>query len=217
MSACAIQLNACRMRVARLEPNGVPDPGANNLIISDALSVLTLTPRIQAGTETVVKNGCGAVLASRKETDRYSGWDVALTIVRPDPYLHELLAGGVVLTDGTKVGYGAPNISEDATPNGVSIEIWVERVDESGDLDADDPYGWWVLPRARMRLDNREHKNAAHESPFVGHLTENPNWYNGPLNDWPSGLITETDRPWFWLPTDSIPDATCGRQTLAAS
>lgn len=210
---CLPQIHACRMRVARLGSDGVPLPGANNLYVSSALSVLTFTPNITAGDEFEVKNGCGETCLAYKDCDRIKWLDVELQLCTPDPELHEILVGGVVLQNGAGRGYGYPRLNEASCPDGVSIEAWGRRVDAAGASDPTFPYAWWVLPRVYLQLGARTMENGPLSNPFTGHAIENPNWYDGPLNDWPD----DSDRVAQWVPTDSMPEADCGYQTLLAS
>jgi hypothetical protein len=209
---CRPQVQACALRVARLGPDGVPAPGANNLYVSDALTTMSVTPVYTDGNEIELKNGCGQVKLSYRAPDSFKRLDVSLTLDTPDPYLQEFLSGGDVLSDGARRGFAAPPIGE-ITGNGVSIELWSKRIDD-GALDADDPYAWHVYPRiTNLRLGDWTHEDGPLVPVYSGQAYQNPNWYDGPLNDWPA----ESDRVYQWLPTDSIPEAQCGYQTLAAS
>lgn len=213
MANCLSQIHACAIRVTRLLATGVPDPGADNLYVSDALVSLTTSPEIEAGDEFIVKNACGSPCVNYKDCDRYKRWNLELEICTPDPELHELLAGGVVLEDGEAQGYGVPFLGAGDCPNGFSIELWAKRIDSSGAQDADFPWAWWVLPRAYLVLGERKFENGPLNNPFTGYAIENPNWFDGPTNDFP----VESDRAIQWIPTDTIPEPTCGYQALAAS
>lgn len=214
MNDCLAQLQACALRVSRLEANGVPDPGANNLYTSDAMSLASWDPEIEAGQEFTAKNACGALLLSYKEPDQIKRLNFALGLVTPDPELHELLvANSKILTVGDAVGFAYPPLNVADAGNGVSIELWTKRVDSSGELDTDFPYAWWVFPRVRFVLGQKQAQNGPMENPFTGQASENPNWFDGPLNDWP----TDSDRVAQWIPTDELPEPSCGYQTLVAS
>lgn len=210
---CGGQVQACATRVSRLEPNGVPDPGANNLYVSDALVLVTFTPEIVAGEEIEQKNGCGAVCVNFKDDDRIKRWNVVLQLCTPDPFLHELLVGGTVLEDGEARGYAFPALNTVGNPNGISLEFWSKRVTSDGSLDPDKPYAWWVAPRVKLQPGERSFQNAALGNPFTGFAVENENWFDGPLNDWP----VASDRALQWLPTEAPPVASCGYQSLQAS
>lgn len=210
---CLAQVHACAMRVANLLPNGIPDPGDDNLYVSDALSVMTVTPVYADGDEIEEKNACGVVKVNRRGADTFKRLDVAISLVTPDPFLSALFSGGDLLEAAGKVGFAAPPIGP-ITGNGVSIELWAERVTDDGDLDPDNPYAWWVYPKIKnLRLGEFAHQNGAILPAYTGQGHENANWFDGPENDWPAA----SDRVFQWFPTDTIPTPTCELQTLAAS
>lgn len=209
---CLPQVQACRIRVARLDPTGVPQPGANNLYVSDALVSLGFEWEVEAGDEFTDKNGCGTIKVDYRGPDQIRRGNVTIRLVTPDPQLSEMLSGGDVLTDGAAVGYAAPALG-DVEENRVSVELWTKRI-RDGRIDPTFPYAWWAYPWVEnLRPNGHEHANAALLPEFVGEAYENDNWYDGPMNDWPA----TSDRVYQWIPTDYIPAAACGYQTLAAS
>lgn len=213
-NACLPQAHACRVRLADLDVDGVPLPGASNLYVSNALVTMTVAPNIDDGDEIKEKNGCGEVQVSLKGDPTLNWYDVTLKFTTPDPYLASMLSLGSVLTgfDGARVGFAAPRLGA-ITGNGISIELWEGRVN-NGALDSDSPYAWWVYPKVKnLRQNQYEHGASALLPEYAGQAFENPNWFDGPLNDWPS---TSTSA-YQWVPTDTIPTASCGFQALIAS
>lgn len=211
---CRPQVQACAIRVARLDTNGVPLPGANNLIVSDALVSLGVTAVYTDGDEIEEKNACGSVAVNYKGPDSFKRLDISIQLVTPDPYLSEMLStGSALIANAADIkGYAAPSIGT-VQGNGVSIEVWTNRVD-SGALDADYPYAHWAYPKVQnLRIGDHTHQNGALLPQFVGQAVENPNWFDGPLNDWPA----DSDRVYQWVPAAALPVASCGYQTLAAS
>lgn len=212
---CRGQLHACAMRLARLDTNGVPLPGAQNLYVTDALAVLTFTPVYTDGDETEDKNACGEVKLWYRAPDSFKRGDVSIEVVTPDPYLEEFLSGGALLTpdDATKPkGFGAPPLGA-ITGDGVSVEVWTKRIDD-GDLDADWPYAHWAYPKVKnLRLGDHTHNASPLHPTFTGQAYENANWYDGPAGDWDA----DSDRVYQWIPANVLPAAQCGYQTLAAS
>lgn len=210
---CRAQVQACAIRVARLEDDGTPDVGSNNLYVSAALTSLTITPEIETGDEFIVKNACGSICVNYKDCDRTKRYTTEINLCTPDPELHELMAGGVVLTNGSAVGWGAPYLNDPVCPNGVSVEVWTKQITTGNAQDPDLPYARWIFPRMTLSPGARTFENGPVLSSFSGDLKENENWGNGPLNDW----VVDSDRSYAWLPDDDIPTAVCGYQSIAAS
>lgn len=212
---CLTSLHLCTLRVARLGADGVPLPGANNLYVSDAITELTFSEEVRAGQEVEVPDGCGGLCVSYKGDDVPKWWNIELIICKPDPELTELLAGGTVLTDGAAVGYQPGALNTARTGYGVSLEGWSHQLDDAGDIDATFPYLHWAFPKVKgLRMGTRRLFEGALENPFTaGKAIENPNWFDGPGNDW----NVDSSKAWGVMPSASTPTAECGYQTLQAS
>lgn len=209
---CLGQLHACRMRLANLEPNGVPKPGADNLYVTDALVRMATTPVYTEGEEITVQNACGENCMDYKGDDNFRRVDVVIEICTQDPVLSAMLSQGVVLADGDARGYAAPPLGVQSG-NGISVELWTKRIND-GDLDPDFPYAWWAFPKIKgLRPGEKAFEKGPVANIFNGRGLENPNWFDGPLNDWPA----TSDRVYQWIETDTLPDASCGAQVLVAS
>jgi hypothetical protein len=208
------QLHACRMRVAKLEPNGVPDPGAGNLIVTTALVQFTFSPVYRDGDETTVVNACGEICLDYRGPDNLRRGDFNLAICSHDPVLMSFLSEGETIQDGDAVGFAAPPIGP-VSGSGISVELWVKRIND-GDLDPDFPYARWALPKLKnLREGEHTFQNGEKNPAFSGQMYENPNWFDGPLNDWPS----TSDRMYQWIPVtaNDLPAATDGAVELVAS
>jgi hypothetical protein len=209
---CLPQVQACAIRVAYLDSSGVPRPGSNNLYVTDALTEMKVTPVYEDGDEITEKNACGRVVINYKGDPTLKRGDGTLSIFSQDPYLTTMLGGGEVLTDSGLHGFAFPQIGVINTQD-ISIELWSKRIDD-GELHDEFPYAWWVFPRvSRVRHAERTFNSGPNVPAFSMELYENPNWFDGPLNDWP----VSSDRLAQWFPTTGIPTISCGPQALAAS
>lgn len=209
---CLPSIQACAMRVTRLEADGTPDVGASNMYVTAGLITLTATPVWQDGAEMTVANACGDLCLDYQENSRLRRLDVELNICAPDPELSELLSGGTVLTSAGAIGYAYPSLLEDPNPNGVSLELWSKRIDEDGAPDATFPYMWWVLPRVWLRIGAKNFENGPMNNPFSGRAKQNAQWGTGPMDDWP----VASTRVLQHLPTADLPDTLCGYQAVPA-
>lgn len=210
---CLPQIHACLVRVADLEPNGVPKPGPNHLYVTGALATVTLNPVYRDGSSIEEEDGCGSLAVAFEGEPSYKWDEVEITLLKREPMLEAMLTKGVALTLGgdTPKGWAAPQSGP--VRGAVSVEFWSKRLN-GPDVDPDFPYAWWALPKVRnLRRGQVEHGNSAQKPTFTGIAVENPNWFDGPLNDWPAA----SDRAVQWVPTTVLPEATCGAQTLAAS
>lgn len=109
------------------------------------------------------------------------------------------------------IGYRAPLVNVDPTPNGVAVEAWSRAVlDNSfaGNL----PYFHWVMPRAKIVPSEAVLLGA--EDPatptFEGTLEQNPGFGTGPLGD---GTFP-TDRIYQYCRVATLPNLAVGYSTV---
>jgi len=115
-------------------------------------------------------------------------------------------------TQGAHIGYRAPAVNTDPTPNGVAVEAWSRAV-LNNSFAADLPYWHWVLPRAKLRLSEVDvlgHEDALTPQ-FEGTGEENPGFGDGPIGD----IAFLTDRVYQYCRVASIPTLTAGFVTVA--
>jgi len=210
---CAGSVHALRLRIARLEPSGVPLPGPDNLLVTDALVRIAGTPVITEGDDFEQKNGSGVVCVAYKAPDSLKRVDLAMQICTPDPRIHEMLVGGEVIIEGGEViGYAYPEVGEEANPNGVSVEAWSRAVVDGAQA-AVRPFWRHVFPRTKWVPSARTLENAVMVPEFNGFSEQNDGWFDGPANDWPH----VSNRVYQYARDDVLPDSDCGAQILAAS
>lgn len=177
-------VQALRMRIARLAADGTTPAGASNMYVTDTIVKIDTKPEYVAGDDIEEKNGSGALCLTYQTQDVLKRIGITLTICTMDEELAELLGGGTVLTStGNTVGYAMPAIGQPAMPNGISIEFWTLAI-INGAPAATNPYRWWALPRAYLKRVDASYDAKGHLPVFEGYANENPNWGNGPNNDW---------------------------------
>lgn len=209
---CLPQVHVCAMRLAQLDPSGVPQPGAGNLLTIDSMVSITATPVITDGDEIEEKTGCGIVGVNYKGPDTLKRYDLAIQVLDRNPYVAQFLGRGVILQANGAVGYGAPSLGP-TNEEAISIEFWAKRIDE-GTLSSVNPYAWWTFPKVtNLREDVITKDQNADKPSFVGRAFENPNWFDGPLNDWP----VSSDRAYQWFPTPVLPTADCEPTAIPVS
>lgn len=208
---CAPQLFVCATRIAELDTDGSPLVGGQ-MVVTDSLAVATLTPVYEEGDEITAKNACGATYVSLLDNPSLKRLDIELDFLSPDPYLHSLALGTDILTDGTAKGFAYPAIGQ-VTGDGVSIELWTQRI-IGGALSTVHPYAQWALPRVRsLRIGARTFGGSEQHSLITGQANENPNWDDGPANDFP----VASTRVAQMIPVDDLPTIACGFSTVPAS
>lgn len=212
---CLPQVHGIRMRVAILALDGAPAPGVDNMYVSRAFTSIEAAPTYTDGNEIDEPAADGVSCVNYKSADTFKRLQLTISLCTPDPFLQAMLSGGTALTgfDGDRVGYSAPALGEVDSTKIVSVEAWARRV-LNGTLDADSPYAHHAYPKVtNLRLGNWTHNNGALLPSFVGQGYENPNWADGPANDW----LATSDRVHQWVPTATLPDVACGPLELVAS
>lgn len=202
----ASTLYAVALRVARLDANGATPAGTSNLYVTNTVVSMSVTPEYEEGDEVVQKNGQGGVCLSVKQPDTLKRLTVGLTICAFDPELTEALSGGAIIasTGGTPatIGYAYEAVGQDPVPNGVSLELWTKRFVNSSPVG----FAHWVFPRVYLRKSERAFGTDLQENSFEGFATENPNWGNGPLNDW----TATSSRVAQWVQESTAPTGAVG-------
>lgn len=211
--SCGASIQACAMRVAVLEQDGIPLPGTKNLYTTDALTKLDATPNYTKGVDLEVLNGCGAPSLIYKDFDRFKRYDLALELINLDPEIENMLVGGELFTQGGfAVGGTGPDIAVFERPYGVSLELWSKHI-VGGDVDPVWPYIHWVFPRSYWTADKTSLMNGPMPRAFNGFTSRNLNWFNGPSNDW----TFASDRSMAWAFTRTLPPVTCGATAITGT
>jgi len=213
MNKCLASVQACALRVGRLQSNGRTAAGVAGQYTTGQFTTVSVSAEVEEGDEINVKNACGGLCVSFKDCDRLKRLSLELELCVPDPELHEILIGGTVLTSGAATGYAYPQLNAAGCPNGVSLEIWTKHVDSGGAQDGQYPYLRWVFPRTYLQVGDKNFENDAMASGFSGFAVENPNWFDGPQNDWP----VASNRVAQWLPVATLPPVSCGYSVALAS
>lgn len=218
---CFGSIQACRLRVGRLDAGGAPSPGANNLYVTDALIQIQTTYEIETGEEFTQKNGCGAICQTFKEDDKIKRVTLELQLCQFDYELLEMLLGATLITSDLVTPGGAIGIdlppSTAGAQNGVSMEAWTKAWDggEQPVSALGDPlYHHFVWPKTTWVPGQRTLESGILVVPVSGIGTENSTIGDGPANDFP---IWGPEGAELVFLDDTIPDAVCGYQTLAAS
>ncbi|MGH3991056.1 MAG: hypothetical protein ACRDSN_01170 [Pseudonocardiaceae bacterium] len=111
----------------------------------------------------------------------------------------------------TTLGYRAPPVNVDPTPNGIGLEAF-SRAIRNNAPDPVRPYFHWVLPRVRLRPDEATvlgAENAATPQ-LTGTGEENAGFGDGPVGD----ITFPTDRCWQYMRVATIPTLTAGFVTV---
>lgn len=208
--SCVGSVRGLRLRVARLSSTGTTPAGASNGYVTDAFVRLSADPVYDEAQELSQANAQGDLCVYKRGKRRLKSLTVELSICTPDAELTEILAGGTLLTDGgDSVGWAAPEVGTDPVPNGVSLEVWSDAVEDGG-APADDPYWWQIFPKVFLTRGPDVYENGVKLTTFTGHAEPNANWGNGPFNDWTS----DSSRITAYKRTDTLPTAACGYTTV---
>lgn len=204
MTASPASISGLALRVAKLDTDGSPLPGAENAYVTQRFMTLSFTPEYTEGDEVEQKAADGTVCVYFQLPDVLKRVTFTLTICAPSPEFSEILAGGSLLENGEEevIGYQGPQAGADATPNGISMEAWSRAV-EDGRLASPNPYWWWVFPSCIMRFaGERTLENGMMANQFEGWGVGNSNWGSGPAGDWDQTSIS----PFQYIRTDTFPD-----------
>jgi len=199
------------IRLTRLDADGGLTSGASASYVTKKFVSLGFTPEYETGDEFTTKAADGTVCASWKAPDTLKRVTLSIALCDPDPEFTQMIAGGTLLSSGGKsVGWQAPSVGIDATPNGVAIEVW-SIANVGGRQASVNPYWHWVFPYAQMHFaGERAIQNDLLATSFEGWAVGNVGFGDGPAApQWPFA----SDSPVAYARTTSIPAGT-GYQTV---
>lgn len=194
------------IRVTSLDTDGTAVLGAEATYQTPAIISVSFTPEYEEGDEFTQKAADGTVCVTFKAPDTLKRVTLEVAVCDPDPMLTEKLAGGVLLTDGVDgagdpVGWAAPNIGEDAMPNGVAVEVWSQAV-VNGKPAATNPYWHFIFPYAVLRQGgDRVIENGILGTSFEGWGVGNDAFDGALAPVWPY----QTDRAYAYARTATVP------------
>lgn len=211
--SCAAEIYGCVTRFTRLSSTGATPAGADGIIVTDQLVELVIGNEVEAGAEVSQVSACGSYAwTPYKGPDNVKWKTLQLTMARPDYELEEMLTdASLIVAAGATVGIADPPLGLRPTSSGVSIEIWSMRLVD-GFQAATNPWKRSVAFRTyNWSKGPRRWFNGANVPTFTGIGTTNPNWGNGPTNDWTG----PTDRPVAEMDTSVAPPTpVCGFQAI---
>lgn len=215
---CPTPIFACLARATRLNAvTGAVVGGAEGGAVTDGMVTIQFTPDIEEGTESVLKNGCGRILAQSKTPDRLKRWNMVLTMGEWNPAFVEILTGHTPVLDGSNlIGIvGKDEFSDDFTETLAALEIFAEAYEGDAPSPAY-PYFYGIIPASTWRLGDFTLGEEASAIPLNGFSRTNSLWGNGPYDD--LGVV-QSVRTWgfFSLPASvSLPEASCGYTSVVA-
>lgn len=224
---CFVPADICLIRFAALDSSGHPDEGANKGYATDTVVSLTPSLDIEEGEENIQKNGCGNIVASFKEADRYKSISFEMEIANIDAHLGGLLIGEDVFTSGgNSIGGRAPAIGA-TTPNGVCVEAWQKLYDGGGlavpaFTTPNAAFLRWVFPKVRWVRGGDKMEAGLQLVTLQGVGEENGALtVDGPFNDYPAAVKNNTPvggtprlYNYFIDPSTAVPTTVCGPITV---
>ncbi|MFN2592944.1 MAG: hypothetical protein ABR532_08960 [Candidatus Dormibacteria bacterium] len=203
---------ACGIRVCKLGPTGIPNPGAGNMYISGAPIEVKSTWQVKSGTRFEQRSGCGTVCTVVQEQDDIQGLTLTMDLCQLDAELMAMLTGGTVITvGGNSLGFIDPPLGQQQQ-NGVCLDVWTQN-QNGNSQDPNYPYIHWAYPRVTWRSGDATFNEGILNVPFTGVAYENPNYEDGPFEDFNVNITTIR----AWQLETSIPVPLCGAQVLPHS
>jgi len=206
---CPAIVHFCRLRVTRLNADGsVADSPNNSYVTAETIS-MQLTPDVETGAEANLLGGCGCIIASKRDPDRFKRWGLALDLGKLEPGLKEMLLGVEVISSGADpIGInGVSQTDCDFEPNLVAVEAWADAWSDDAP-DPTRPYVYFVWPATFWQFAQNTISNDFWTPSLAGFSRSNANWFTGPYDDYGD---TFSVSQWAIVNvTGAPPEAACG-------
>jgi hypothetical protein len=216
---CLTPVDVCALRVTSLDDNGTPLVGASSAVVRNLVQIQKSTV-ISTGQSFEQRDGCGNICASRTGQDKITGVTLELQLCQYDFALAAILTEGTlvtgdVFTSNGPIGLDLPS-STAPNSNGVVVEAWSPAMDgsEQAVSQLGDPvYFHYVWPKVTWVPGQTTLAEGVILTTFTGKGSENSQVFDGPFDDFP----TQPQGAEYVFFDTSIPDITCGYETVIAS
>jgi hypothetical protein len=211
---CLAALHLCRVRDTRLNADGSPMSGPNNVYVTDKPIQVTVTPNYQAGVDQTLVGGCDCIIADYRGFDKLKRFDLELDLGVMEWGLLEMMTGAAAILDtDVPIGNWFPlnqfDCAVPAQPN-VCFEGWQTGWNED-QPDATWPYIHWIFPSSFWSFGPDTLQNDFTQPKLTGFTRGNTNWGEGIYGDLPEAAQALGGA----FLTTTIPNAACGYQTQA--
>lgn len=214
MTECLAAIHLCRVRVTRLNSDGTPTPGPNNVYVSDRPLQLTVTPSYEAGKDTTMVGGCDCIVATYRGDDKLKRFDLELDLATMEWAMFEMMTGSSAILGtgsdviGTWFNDNAFDCSVASQPL-VAFEGW-QTGWEDDRQSVDFPYLHWLFPATKWSLGAQTLQNDFNQPKLTGFTRGNAAWGMGIFDDQPEAAGPLGGA---WQTADAPPAASCGYQT----
>lgn len=194
---CIGELQACVLRLARLNSDCRPTGGTSGGIVTAGLVTLTADPVLKEAKEYEQENGCGALLFSFESEDKIKGYRLSGELGFSDFEAMALMFGGDVLLgkntgdfSGEVIGYYDP-VYTSPSRSGIYLEVITTAI-ESGSGDCFTSSGstpvaiGHIFGKVKLTPGQKTFADEIKRVTFTGQSRNNPNLYDGPWDDFPA-------------------------------
>lgn len=227
---CIGQAQASMLVVTRLDATCTPLTGANDQGRTLCFAQVDATPQYDDGVEFGRRAASGARCWYLRDCDHLKQWDITVQLITWDMELLEIMTSSALILGsatspwvGKVIGLETPGPDADC-PSGLSLEVYVRAaaLGSSGICSAAGAgfptYVRHLFPFMRAKLgqvtldDNADGIMAN----LSGFALPNPNWGNGPANNWEGAVGVGTDTPYAFAFSNTLPTSTCGYSPTVA-
>jgi hypothetical protein len=206
---CASTVEICAVRATRLDSDGTPAAGPNNVYIVNDILQLQVRANVREGEEREMRGGCGCVIASKSEEDELRRFDLQLDGGRLEPGLLEMLTGAAAILDSTDVigAHVGKKLACGTTRPTVAFEAWTKRWTSDDEQDPVFPWWHWLWPRTAWALGDNTLQADFGPVIVTGKSRANTAWGAGPYGDMPEA--NDGSQLSFWADAGDLPVGTC--------
>jgi hypothetical protein len=220
---CIGQLQPQMLVFTRLDTDCTPLTGADDQVRSACFAQMTASPQYDDGQEFGRRAANGVRCWYVRDCDKFKQIDLTAQLITWDMELVELVTSSELQVgktggtwDGDAIGFAMPGIDA-SCPTGVSTETYTKAAFGAGGFCASSesdaptyirhafPFNQWRF--GDLTFDDNTDGILLN---LAGFGLANPNWADGPNNDWEAEGGIPASAPYAAVFSDDLPTETCG-------